>query len=90
MNEKKKENLSLRKNRRKALLWFILPPLLAIILLTTAFFVDSYSHSIDDEMLAIRIRTINLIIGILSMFFLFSIPFGIFQGVRFFKKIKNQ
>ncbi len=89
MNKENKKNSVLKNNRKKALLWFILPPLLAIILFTTAFFIDNYSHSIDDEMLVIRIRTINLLIGFLSIFFLFSIPFGIFQGVSFLKNNKK-
>ena len=81
-----KENKVSSKNKKKGLLWLILPILLTTILFLVSYFINSYSQSVTDEILAVRLRYYNLFlinIAFLSIIFIFV---GFYQGIKFLNK----
>lgn len=79
-----------KKNKRKGILWLVLPGFifLATFLITSTF--RYIFKVIENETLISVFEITGLILMFINLCSLLTIPFGIFQGVRFLNKKEEE
>jgi len=79
-----------KKNKRKGILWLVLPGLIFLITFLIASVFRYIFNVIENKTLISIFEITGLVLMFINFCSLLTIPFGIFQGVRFLNKKEEE